>query len=83
MRARLSSIPFLAVATVFAILFYGAGMRGPARLIMGIPFFGATGLWLLVFGYPKRADGLAPVWWRLGLVGCVVVLTAGTALTLD
>jgi hypothetical protein len=81
-RARLSGLGFLAVAVVLGWLVYSEGAR-MARAVMGIPFFGATGLWLLAFGYPVRADGLAPVWWRAGLVGCVVVLTVGVAYTLN
>ena len=82
MRARLSGLGFLAVAAILGWLVYSEGMR-MGRAIMGVPFFGATGLWLLAFGYPVRADGLTPAWWRLGLVGCVVVLTVGVAFTLN
>jgi hypothetical protein len=70
------------MAAFLGFLVYSEGLRR-SRAVMGIPFFGATGLWLLAFGYPVRADGLTPAWWRLGLVGCVVVLTVGVAFTLD
>jgi hypothetical protein len=44
-------------------------------IVLGIPFIGVTGGWLGVFGYPERADGLAPRWWRVGLLLTLAVST--------
>jgi hypothetical protein len=83
MRARLSGLGLPAMAVVCALIVYGVGLRTMSRVILGVPFFGATGIWLLAFGYPVRPDGLTPGWWRLGLVGLVLALTIATGFTLD
>jgi hypothetical protein len=48
------------------------------RLLLLIPLLGALGLWFVAFGYPRRADGLAPGWWRLGLAVTAVASIAAT-----
>jgi hypothetical protein len=48
------------------------------KLVYIVPVLAAIGLWMVVFGYPKRSDGLAPAWWRLGLVATAVVFLAAT-----
>src|SRR5262249_34454827 len=57
MRARLSGLGSLAIAAGCGFLVYSAGLR-QSKAVMAIPLFGATGLWLLAFGYPTRTDGL-------------------------
>jgi hypothetical protein len=50
----------------------------PVKLVYVVPVLAATGLWMVVFGYPKRSDGLAPAWWRLGLVATAILFLAAT-----
>lgn len=82
MRSRLYGLAFLAGASACGWLVFAEGLRS-ARVIFFVPLLGATGLWLLVFGYPRRADGLAPAWWRLGLVGVVIAACVGTCMALE
>ena len=82
MRARIYGALFLAFAAVAGWLVFSEGFRR-ARAIVVVPLFGATGLWMLIFGYPVREDGLAPAWWRLGLVGVVIASCLGTCVALD
>jgi hypothetical protein len=53
------------------------------RVFLATPLLLACGLWMIVFGYPKRQDGLAPAWWRLGLVATATVFFALTCVIID
>ncbi len=44
----------------------------PGKVLLLAPLLAASGLWMLVFGYPQGPDGLAPGWWRLGLVATAI-----------
>jgi hypothetical protein len=77
MRYRSLGAWLVGFAAVFAYIVFGMRLTS-ARLVVGIPLLAATGLWLLVFGHPvvpSPVDGepIAPLWWRLGLVGFVGV----------
>jgi hypothetical protein len=50
----------------------------PIKLLYVVPVLAATGLWMVAFGYPRRSDGLAPGWWRLGLVATAILFLAAT-----
>lgn len=78
MRARLSGLGLIVASVALAWVVF-AGHLHSARAIILVPFCGATGLWLLVFGYPRGADGLAPGWWRLGLVVLVIAACVMTS----
>jgi hypothetical protein len=48
------------------------------KLLATVPLAAAAGLWVLVFGYPRRADGMTPAWWRLGLLVTAIAFLAAT-----
>ena len=48
------------------------------KALLAAPLLASTGAWMLAFGYPKRADGMAPGWWRLGLITLAIAATAAT-----
>jgi hypothetical protein len=82
MRDRLTGLGLLAFA---ALIGYAIATTNAFPLwtrTIGMPFLLATGTWLAAFGHPKRPDGLAPVWWRLGILGWAILLLAIRALVL-
>lgn len=83
MRHRLYGLVLIAIAALFGWLVFAEHLRS-AKAIIFCPLLGATGVWLLVFGYPVRQeDGLAPGWWRLGLLGVVIASCIGTCMVLE
>jgi hypothetical protein len=66
-RHRLEGVFALAFSVSLLYLVFEMRVITPKVLYL-IPATAAVGLWLVVFGHPKRDDGLAPRWWRLGLV---------------
>lgn len=61
-RHRLEGLFSLAVSLVLLYLVFVTRVITPKVLYL-IPALAAVGSWLVVFGYPKRDDGLAPAWW--------------------
>jgi hypothetical protein len=62
----------LALAGGLAYLTFVVGVLS-LKLLTVVPLCAATGVWMLVFGQPRRPDGMTPAWWRLGLL--VVAVT--------
>lgn len=77
-RHRLEGLFSLAVSLVLLYLVFVTRVITPKVLYL-IPALAAVGSWLVVFGYPKRDDGLAPAWWRLGLVTTTALFFAVAA----
>jgi hypothetical protein len=76
-RHRIQGVIALLVAGVLA--FFCLSLHAiTIRAMFVAPMAAAIGVWMIAFGYPKRADGLAPLWWRLGLIATVVVFVGVT-----
>ena len=66
-RHRLEGLATLVFGLGLLYLVFVTRVITPKVLYL-IPALAAVGLWLVIFGYPTRDDGLAPGWWRLGLL---------------
>jgi hypothetical protein len=45
---------------------------GSIKFLAVAALVAALGLWQLVFGVPKRVDGMTPAWWRIGLLATAI-----------
>jgi len=69
----------LAVAAGVVLLYISIGEHTYAAKGVGAgAFIIALGAWMVIFGYPRNAEGLAPVWWRAGLVLTAIIVLLAT-----
>jgi hypothetical protein len=74
-RPRFHGVGFLAVGGALAYFTIATHVI-TAKALLAVPLMLACGLWMVVFGYPKRKDGVAPLWWRLGLLAIAALFLA-------
>lgn len=74
-RHRIEGVLSLGVSGVLVWLVFVTRTITPKILYL-IPVTASIGLWFIAFGYPTNEEGVAPRWWRIGLVATTALFFA-------
>jgi hypothetical protein len=79
---RLQGMGLLAISGILFYIIFDSRIVY-AKVLYVAPAFASIGVWMMAFGYPKRDDEMAPLWWRIGLVALTLTLFSMTLMFVD
>ena len=79
LKHRVVGAVLLALSVAIVVLVFHF-RYATVKTLFVVPLLAAWGGWALAFGYPTGEDGMAPRWWRIGLVATAVILEVLTAI---